>query len=75
MRGGLSPGAIFGAPLALAALSLIGLVGALLANGLWDGFGAGLLATGLVTIGWTRFRSRQTGSPRGRREGSDRPRP
>ena len=50
--------AIFGAPLALAALSLIGLVGALLADGLWDGLGAGLLATCLVAAGWARMRRR-----------------
>lgn len=75
MRGSLSPGAVFGAPLALAVLSLIGLVGALLADGAWDRIGAGLLATSLVTIAWARFRPRQTGSPRGRREASDRPGP
>lgn len=70
MRGSFSFGAIFGAPLTLAALSLIGLVGALLADGAWDRIGAGLLAASLVTIAWARFRPRQTGSPRGRREGS-----
>lgn len=58
MRGALSLGAIFGAPLALAVLSLIGLVGALLADGLWDGLGAGLLATGVVTIVRVRLRRR-----------------
>ncbi len=72
MRGALSLHAIFGAPLALAGLSLIGLIGALLADGLWDGLGAALLATGLITVGWARFRPRRTGWPRGRREGSDR---
>lgn len=71
-RGNLSTIAIFGAPLALAVLSLIGLVGALLADGLWDGLGAGLLGVTVVTIVGARFRRRQTGSPRGRREASGR---
>lgn len=75
MRGSFSFGAIFGAPLTLAVLSLIGLVGALLADGAWDRIGAGLLAASLVTIAWARFRPRQTDSPSGRREGSDRPGP
>ncbi|HWQ86491.1 hypothetical protein [Brevundimonas sp.] len=52
-------GAIFGAPLVLSALSLIGLVGALLADGLWDGIGAGLLATTVIAIAWARFRRRR----------------
>lgn len=64
MRGALSLGAIFGAPLALAGLNLIGLVGALLADGLWDGLGAALLGVSLAAIAWARFR------PRGQ---SDRP--
>jgi hypothetical protein len=51
--------AVFGAPLALAALSLIGLVGALLADGLWDDLGAGLLATGVVVILRARLRRRR----------------
>lgn len=59
MRGALSLGAIFGAPLALAALSLIGLIGALLADGLWDGLGAGLLGATLVTIVRARFKPRR----------------
>lgn len=75
MRGARSTAAIFGAPLVLAVLSLTGLVGALLADGLWDGLGAGLLAASLVTIVWARSRPRQTGSPRGRREASSRPGP
>lgn len=50
MRGTLSLGAVFGAPLALAVLSLIGLVGALLADGAWDWVAAGLLATPLLAI-------------------------
>lgn len=48
--------AIFGVPIALAILALIGLVGALLADGLWDGLGAALVATSLLTIGWARLR-------------------
>lgn len=67
MRGSLSLAAIFGAPLALAGLSLIGLVGALLADGLWDGLGAGLLGVSLAAIAWARFRLRgqAPSSPRG----------
>lgn len=74
-RENLPTAAIFAAPLALAALSLIGLVGALLAEGVWDGIGAGLLATTVVAVAWARFRRRQTGSPRGRREASGGPGP
>jgi len=44
--------AIFGAPLIIGALSLIGLVGALLDDGLWDGLGAGLLAVNLGAVAW-----------------------
>jgi len=47
-RRDLGPRAIFGAPLAIAVLSLTGLVGALLADGAWDWIGAGLLAVCLV---------------------------
>lgn len=54
-RGNLPTIAIFGAPLALAALSLIGLIGALLGDGLWDGLGAGLLGVTVVTIVRARF--------------------
>lgn len=68
-RGNPGLGAIFGAPLALAVLSLTGLVGALLADGAWDWIGAGLLAACPVTIAWARGR-RRPGSPRGRREAS-----
>ena len=56
MRGALSLGAIFGAPLTLAVLSLIGLVGALLADGLWDGLGAALLAASPASIVWARLK-------------------
>ncbi|MBU1383745.1 MAG: hypothetical protein KKG14_03505 [Alphaproteobacteria bacterium] len=61
MRGSFSLLAIFGAPLALAVLSLIGLIGALLADGLWDGLGAALLGASLAAIVWARFRRRPTG--------------
>ena len=47
--------AIFGAPAVLAVLSLIGLIGALLADGAWDWIGAGLLATTVLAIPWARF--------------------
>ncbi len=54
----LSAWAVFGVPLILGALALIGLVGALLENGLWDGLGAALLATSAVAVVWARFRRR-----------------
>ncbi|MDP2764598.1 MAG: hypothetical protein Q8O54_07160 [Brevundimonas sp.] len=54
-RGPLPTRAIFGAPLALALLSLVGLVGALLEDGVWDMAGAGLLAASLLAILWARF--------------------
>ena len=47
---------IFGVPLGLAGLSLIGLVGALLADGAWDWIGAGLGATAVVVVAWARLR-------------------
>ncbi|MGV9008559.1 hypothetical protein [Brevundimonas sp.] len=59
MRGGLSLYAIFGTPAMLAALSLIGLVGALLADGLWNWIGAGLLAVSVLAVIWARFRRRR----------------
>lgn len=43
-RRDLGPWAIFGAPLVIAILALIGLVGALLADGAWDWLGAVLLS-------------------------------
>ena len=54
-RGNLSLSAIFGAPMVLAVLSLIGLIGALLADGAWDWIGAGLLTTTILAILWARF--------------------
>lgn len=50
--------AVFGVPLALGGLSLIGLVGALLQDGAWDLAGAGLLATTILAVVWARFRRR-----------------
>lgn len=47
---------IFAAPFALALLSLIGLVGALLADGPWDWIGAALLAAAPGTALWARLR-------------------
>lgn len=60
MRGGFSLFAIFGAPIVLAALSLIGLVGALLADGLWDWIGAGMLAVSVLAVVRARFRRRRS---------------
>lgn len=50
---------IFRQPLLIGVLCLIGLVGALLGDGLWDGLGAALLAGGLAlaTAAWARRRS------------------
>ena len=44
--------AIFRAPIVLFALSLIGLVGALLADGVWDGVYAALLGVCVVVTAW-----------------------
>ena len=44
--------AIFGLPLALGVLSAVGLVGALLGDGVWDRIGAGLLGTTLLALVW-----------------------
>ncbi len=54
----LSLRAVFGVPLILGVLALIGLVGALLENGLWDGLGAALLVTSAAAVVWARFRRR-----------------
>lgn len=48
---------VFAWPLILFVLGLTGLVGALLADGLWDGLGAALVATGVVAIVWGRIRA------------------
>ena len=56
--------AIFAAPLALAALSLTGLIGALLADGAWDWIGAALLATPVAAILWARLTRSSSERPR-----------
>ncbi|WP_306002035.1 hypothetical protein [Brevundimonas sp. C43] len=50
--------AIFRAPVVLFTLSLIGLVGALLQDGVWDWAFAALLATPILATGWAVVRSR-----------------
>ncbi|MDX2334830.1 hypothetical protein [Brevundimonas vesicularis] len=50
--------AIFRAPIVLFALSLIGLVGALLQDGVWDWVFATLLASPILATGWAVVRSR-----------------
>lgn len=54
----LSLWAIFGVPIVLAVLSLIGLFGALLGDGAWDGVGAVLLGTAVAAIVWALARAR-----------------
>jgi len=51
--------AIFSAPIILFILSLIGLVGALLEDGLWDWLGAALLGTPLLVLVWALIRRRR----------------
>ena len=46
-------------PLLLAVLSLTGLVGALLADGLRDRLGAALIAVSVGVVVWARLRARQ----------------
>ena len=50
--------AIVRAPIVLFALSLIGLVGALLQDGVWDWAFAALLASPILATGWAVVRSR-----------------
>ncbi len=54
-----SVGEIFALPLVIAGLAMIGLVGALLDDGLWDDLGAGLLAISVIAIVWARLRARR----------------
>jgi hypothetical protein len=54
----LSLWAIFCAPLALFGLSLIGLIGALLQDGVWDAAFSALLASTVVATAWALIRSR-----------------
>ena len=56
--------AIFAAPLALATLSLTGLIGALLADGVWNVIGAALLAAPVGAILWARLRRARRERPR-----------
>lgn len=58
-RKNLNLGTIFRTPLALALLSLIGLLGALLADGAWDLIDTGLLMIVIGTIFWARFGPRR----------------
>lgn len=58
-RKDLSLAAIFGAPIVLFVLSLVGLVGALLEDGLWDALGAAFLATTILAIAWALIRRRR----------------
>lgn len=60
-RRDLSAWAVFGAPLTLAVLSLIGLVAALLNDGVWDRIGAALLAVTMVAVARARFRAGRRG--------------
>lgn len=58
-RKDLSLAAIFGAPIVLFVLSLVGLVGALLEDGLWDPLGAAFLATTILALAWALIRRRR----------------
>ena len=55
----LSLWAIFAIPTVVAVLSLIGLVGALLDDGAWDGIGALLLAVPMAVTVWALSRRRR----------------
>lgn len=44
-------------PLLIGVLSLSGLVGALLEDGLWDALGAGLIAVSVGVVVWARWRA------------------
>lgn len=50
--------AIFRIPLIVGLLSLTGLVGALLEDGLWDGLGSVLLGVAVVVTAWALIRRR-----------------
>ncbi|MEH6664642.1 MAG: hypothetical protein V7678_07305 [Brevundimonas sp.] len=54
--------AVFAVPALLAALSLTGLVGALLADGVWDRLGAALLAAPVAAVLWARLRRPRPGA-------------
>ncbi|WP_292070773.1 hypothetical protein [Brevundimonas sp. UBA7534] len=57
-RKDLSLWAVFRAPIMLFALSLTGLVGALLEDGAWDVIGSALLASTVLATVWALVRSR-----------------
>ena len=58
-RKDLSLWAIFGAPILVFALSLTGLIGALLEEGMWDGVFSALLASTVVVTAWALIRRRR----------------
>ncbi|WP_313015164.1 hypothetical protein [Brevundimonas sp.] len=58
-RKDLSLRAIFGAPVILFVLTLTGLIGALLEDGLWDHLGAALLTAWLIVLAWALIRRRR----------------
>ncbi|WP_312599137.1 hypothetical protein [Brevundimonas sp.] len=58
-RKDLSLGAIFGIPAVLFVLTLVGLIGALLEDGLWDHFGAALLTAWLTVLALALIRRRR----------------
>ena len=58
-RKDLSLWAIFGAPILIFALSLTGLIGALLEEGMWDGVFSALLASTAVVTVWALIRRRR----------------
>jgi len=58
-RKDLSLWAIFGAPILVFALSLTGLIGALLEEGMWDGVFSTLLASTVVVTVWALIRRRR----------------
>lgn len=49
---------IFRWPLLIAILTLTGLIGALLEDGVWDGLGAALIATSAWAVAWARIKAR-----------------
>ena len=58
-RKDLSLWAIFGAPILVFALSLAGLIGTLLEEGMWDGVFSALLASTVVVTVWALIRRRR----------------
>ena len=58
-RKDLSLWGIFGAPILVFALSLTGLIGALLEEGMWDGVFSALLASTAVVTVWALIRRRR----------------